>query len=125
MAITWFSKTLRGSISIYETNITINTVAAANFKNAYSTLVGYDVENKSLVIKAISKEEIDLGIYNEAELHPIAIKPSYGRISGKNIIKNICEFVPLDFKKKQFYKFYTNWNKEQKMLVVDLTKEVE
>ena len=125
MSITWFSKTLRGSISIYETNITINTVAAANFKNAYSTLVGYDQENKTLVIKAISKEEIDLGLYNETELHPIAIKPSYGRISGKNIIKNICEFVPLDFKAKQFYKFYTNWNKEQKMLVVDLTKEVE
>ena len=69
MAITWFSKTLRGSISIYETNITINTVAAANFKNAYSTLVGFDTENKSLVIKAISKEEIDMGLYNETSQH--------------------------------------------------------
>ena len=125
MAIQWFSKTLKGSISIYETNITINTVAAANFKNAYSTLVGMDVDKKSLVIKAISKEEVDMGLYKDSELHPIAIKPSYGRISGKNIIKNICEFVPFDFKKQQYYKFLTNWNKEQKMLVVDLTKEVK
>ena len=125
MSITWFSKTLKGSISIYETNITINTVAEANFKNAYSTLVGFDTENKTLLIKAISKEEVDMGLYDEQELHPIAIKPSYGRINGKNIIKNICEFVPLDFKKQQFYKFYTNWNKEQRMLVVDLTKEVK
>ena len=125
MPITWFSKSLRGSISIYETNITINTVAAANFKNAYSTLVGYDADNKSLIIKAISKEEVDMGLYNDCDLHPIAIKPSYGRISGKNIIKNICEFVPLDFSKQQFYKFYTNWNKEQRSLVIDLTKEVK
>lgn len=125
MAIKWFSKTLRGSISIYETNITINTVAAENFKTAYSALVGLDTENMTLVIKAISKEEVDMGIYSDAELHPIAIKPSYGRISGKNVVKNICEFIPLDFKKQQFYKFYTTWNKEQKMLIVDLTKEVK
>ena len=125
MAITWFSKTLRGSISIYETNITINTVAAANFKNAYSTLVGFDTENKSLVIKAISKEEIDMGLYNETELHPIAIKPSYGRINGKNIIRGISNFYPLDFTKKSMYKFYGTWDVASKSLIVDLNVEVK
>ena len=48
MAITWFSKTLRGSISIYETNITINTVAAANFKNA--TVSGINIANTKATI---------------------------------------------------------------------------
>ena len=124
MDIQWFSKSLQGVVSIYETNITLNTVAANYFKNAYSTLIGFDRANNILLIKALNKEEASLAKYNEDDLHPISIKPSYGRINGKSIIKNITKFFPLDFSHKNLYKFPCDWDASQKYLKIYLEKEV-
>lgn len=125
MNVQWFSKNLQGSAAIYETNITLNTIASSNFKNAHATLIGFDKSSNSVVIKAISKDEVELGLYKEEELHKIAIKPSYGRISGKSIIKTICSFYPLDFTKKLFHKFNCDWVQKDKMLKICLNEEVE
>lgn len=124
MEIQWFSKNLPGIASIYETNITLNTVATNHFKNAYTTLIGFDPKSKTLIIKAISKDQVAMGLYKEDETHSIFIKPSYGRINGKNIIQNICAFVPLDFSDKKFYKYYCEWIQSEKLLKVYLEREV-
>ena len=42
MEIQWFSKNLQGVVTIYETNITLNTVASSYFKNAFATLIGFN-----------------------------------------------------------------------------------
>ena len=124
MDIQWFSKNVQGVVAIYETNITLNTVAANHFKNAYSTLIGIDKANKVLLIRAISKDEATMGKYSASDLHPISIKPSYGRINGKNIINNICKYFPLDFSIKNLYKFPCDWDMSQKYLKIYLEREV-
>lgn len=123
MDITWFSNNMQASLSLYSTNVTLNTIACSYFRDAYATLVGCDREKHFLIIKAISKEEVDMGLYDMCDLHKLSIKPSYGRINGKNIVQNICSVFPLDFTKKQYYKFNCSWSQEDKYLVADLRKE--
>lgn len=123
MEIQWFSKSLEGVTTIYETNITLNTVAAENFKSAYSTIVGFNKSENILFIKSLNKEEA-VNNYDETDLHPISIKPSYGRINGKSLIKNICEVFPLDFTKKTFFKFKSEWDPANKYLKVYLKEEL-
>ena len=57
MSINWFTNDKQKIATIYETNITLNTAAATYFKNAYSTLIGFDSSKNTLLIKPISKEE--------------------------------------------------------------------
>lgn len=124
MDIQWFSTSMQGIATIYETNITLNTVASNNFKKFYTTLVGYDHDSDSIIIKGITKEEITLGLYKGIDTHKISIKPSYGRINGKKIIENIISFHPLDFSEKKYYKFNCEWNQKDKLLIIHLDKEV-
>lgn len=125
MEIQWFSNSFKGVVTLYETNITLNTVAASNFENAYATMIGYSKKDNSLIIKYLNKEEATSGVYNKNDLHTISIKPSYGRINGKNIIRGIATFFPLDFSRKNMYKFYSTWDVASKSLIVDLSAEVK
>ncbi|NLD26373.1 MAG: hypothetical protein GX661_03330 [Acholeplasmataceae bacterium] len=124
MDIQWFPKTAPGVVSIYETNITLNKVVCDYFKDAYSTLIGYDKSNHLLLIKSLNKEEATLPKYSTNDLHSISIKPTYGRINGKGIIKNLAKFYPLDFSRKSLYKFDCEWDASQKILKVNLEREV-
>lgn len=120
MEVQWFSKNYKGVISIYETNITLNTAACAHFKNAYKIIIGYSPQDSTLVIRNLNKEEADSGTYAEYEMHEVSIKPSYGRINGKNIVKHISEFYHLDFTSQSLYKFECIWNEETKSLSVPM-----
>jgi len=124
MNVQWFSKNLQGVVTIYETNITLNTIARNYFKNAYKTLIGYSKENNILLIKALDKEEAMIPKYDKGDLRSISIKASYGRINGKDIIQNISKFYPLDFKKKNLYKFPCEWDATKKYLKVFMEREV-
>lgn len=124
MDVQWFSKNNKGIATIYETNITLNTIASNHFKNAYRTLIGYEEKSQSIVIKAINKEEILLGLYKDVETHTVSIKPSYGRINGKKIIQNLLEFHHLDFSTKPFHKFECEWDPKDRVLRIFLEREV-
>lgn len=124
MSIQWFSKSLQALVTIYDNNITFNTTASRHLKNAYKVVVGFDEKEKLLLIKSVSKEDVDLGLYKSADLYSVAIKSSYGRIHSKQIVRNLCELFPLDFEKKNSYKYDCSWDASQKTLKVYLQKEV-
>lgn len=124
MEIQWFTKNMAGIVTIYETNITLNTVAAGHFTNTYATLIGFNKKENILLIKSLNKEEAISGQYTDHDLHPISIKPSYGRINGKKIINNICQLFPLDFSEKIFYKFKCEWDAANKYLKVFLEEAI-
>lgn len=125
MEIFWLSNNTESYASIYETNITLNTASSCHFINSYKTLIGFDKESKYLVIKSLNKDESLNGGYSDSELHPISIKKSYGRINGKNIIKNLQKYYPLDFSNKNLYKFKSYWDDEKKYLIIDLKEEIK
>lgn len=125
MNIQWFSNSLKGLVTIYETNITLNTVASGFFTNFYSTIIGFDASDNTLVIKGVSKSDVEEGSYKDVDLHPISIKPSYGRITGKKIITNLCNFYPIDFNAKKMHKYHCEWIESKNYLKIYLDKEVK
>lgn len=123
MEIQWLSNGIKGSVSIYETNITLNTVAASFFENAFAVLVGVNKKDETLIIKSLNKEEATSGVYNKTELHQISIKQSYGRINGKNIIRGICSVFPLNFEVQKLYKYNCFWDVASKSLIINLRED--
>lgn len=125
MNVEWFTKSKELIATIYDNNITFNTVATNYFKDTYSTIIGYNLDEKILLIKPISKEEADTRNLSNEDLHPMSIKPSYGRISGKNLIKKLTNYYPLDFVNNKSYRYMCEWCHEEKLLKIYLTKEVK
>lgn len=125
MNVEWFVNKKDKIATIYETNITFNTSAANHFKDSFSTIVGFDTTNNCLLIKPITKLEVDARNLRDDELHPMSIKPSYGRINGKQLIKTLCYYYPIDFKEKKSHKFVCDWNNEENLLKIFLEREVE
>lgn len=124
MNVEWFTKSPKGVATIYSSNITLNTTAANNFKTAYSTIIGFNSDEKTLLIKSVTKEDLSMGLYKNLDIHNISIKPSYGRIAGKNIISRLCEYFPLEFENNSLNKFECEWINEEKTLKVYLERRV-
>lgn len=125
MDIQWFSRKNEGTATIYETNITLNKSSSRYFVNTYAVLIGFDKDNKNVVVKALDKEEASLKIYKGLTLYKVSVKPTYGRISSKQLITNIQKHYNLDFEEIKMYKFACSWNQEQKFLTIYLDKEVQ
>lgn len=125
MNVEWFLNKKEMIATIYETNITFNTSAANHFKDSFSTIVGFDVKNNYLLVKPVTKKEVDDRNLRDDELHPMSIKPSYGRINGKQLIKTLCYYYPIDFNNKKAHKYYCNWSTDENLLKIFLEREVE
>ena len=124
MNVEWFTKSPKGMVTIYSSYITLNTVAANNFKNSFGIIIGYNSSEKTLLIKSISKEDISIGLYKNIEVHSISIKPSYGRVAGRSIINKLCEYFPIDFNNGTLHKFECDWSNEDKTLTVFLERRI-
>jgi len=85
----------------------------------------FDKDNKNVVVKALDKEEASLNKYTGLTLYKVSIKPTYGRISSKQLISNIQNYYDFDFRENKMYKFACSWNQEQKFLTIYLDKEVQ
>lgn len=125
MSVEWFTNEKEKYATIYESSITLNTVATNYFKNTYSTVIGFDKENNNLLIKPVSKEEVDVRNISSDDLHSISIKPSFGRITGKNIIKKLILYFPIDFKNSKSHKYICEWSNEEKLLKILLEREIK
>lgn len=125
MNVEWFTNEKEKIATIYETNITFNTVAANYFKSAYSTIVGFNIEETRLLIKPVTKEEVNIRNLSEDSLHPMSIKPSYGRINGKSLIKKLCYYFPIDFTEQKAHRYFCEWNPTENLLEIDLKREVK
>lgn len=127
MKIEWLSKQNEsGAITIYNNNITLNKQAANFFMDAYCVAIGIDYDSKKLIIKSISKEEVESeGDSAKSRFHKLSIKKSYGRITGKQVINEISNAFKLDFDNNLAYKFSAKWNTGNRMLVVDTNWEKE
>lgn len=124
MEIKWFSKNQKSIVTIYQTNITLNKVASLYFDEAYKVIIGFNNEKQLLVIKRLSKDDIQSGSYDDFEHHKISINPTYGRISGKDIVRQISDHYYLDFSKNNLYKFSADWDAPSKSLLIYMKGEI-
>jgi hypothetical protein len=121
MAFVWSTNEIsKKTVTIYSTNLTLNTAACKHFENVQYVLLGVDKENNLLGIKPVDKTAIDEGIYPNDQLHRISIGKSYGRVSNKNFIENLAREYHLDLSDKQGLKYPANFDVVHQILTVNL-----
>ncbi|MGN1181383.1 MAG: hypothetical protein ACI4SR_00130 [Faecalibacillus sp.] len=121
MGFVWSTNEVsKKTVTIYSTNLTLNTAACKHFENVQYVLLGIDKENRLLGIKPVDKKAIDEGIYPSDQLHRISIGKSYGRISNKNFIENLAEEYHLDINDKQGLKLTAKFDVIHQILTVNL-----
>ena len=116
--IKWFdAKERNGSASLYSNNITLNTTAMYPLSYACRVLVGVD-ENKNIVIKPVSKNEVESGALDESRLLKLETHKSFARISSSILMRQISEELKLELSKTAL-KFETSWDDNENVLVVN------
>lgn len=121
MKIKWITKDdSLGAVTIYENNIRLSKKASDYFLDAYAIAIGVDLDDNKIIIKKVNKEEAESMGIDKSRLYKINIKPSYGRITGKQIIDELKLMYDFDFSKQLAYKFSAKWNTGEKMLIVDV-----
>lgn len=121
MGFVWSTNEVsKKTVTIYNTNITLNTAACKHFENVQYVLLGIDKTNHLLGIKPIDKKTLDEEIYPSDQLHRISIGKSYGRISNKNFIDQLAQDYHLDLSDKQGIKYSAKFDIVHQILTVNL-----
>ena len=107
--------------TLYPTNITLNSSAAAAFKDIRWVMLGLDKMEQKLAIKPIGKSEIDSKIVPLEHLHKISIGKGYARISNKTIINEISVMLGKDIDGN---KFVSEYDEANSILIIDLKNEI-
>ena len=77
-------------LTLYPSNITLNSSAAGYFEDVRWCMIGIDAENSQLGIRPVSKREIDLHLVEMDQLHKISLGKGYARITNKAIMEEIA-----------------------------------
>lgn len=117
--IKWFdAKERNGSASLYSNNITLNTTAMYPLDYAFRVLVGLADDN-NIVIKPVSKNEVESGTLDESRLLKLERHKSFARISSSILMRQISEVLNLELSKSAI-KFETSWDDNENVLVINI-----
>lgn len=117
--IKWFdAKERNGSASLYSNNITLNTTAMYPLDYAFRVLVGL-TDEKNIVIKPVSKNEVESGTLDESRLLKLERHKSFARISSSILMRQISEVLNLELSKSAI-KFETSWDDNENVLVINI-----
>lgn len=108
------------TITIYETNLTLNKAACKYFEEVTHVLLGFDDETDQLAIKPVTREEMMNEVYPISQLHRISLGKSYGRITNKSFIENIANRFNLKFGDNQCYKYQAKFDVILQMMIIQL-----
>ena len=116
--IKWFNvKERNGVASLYSNNITLNTTAMYPLDFAYKVQVGID-EDKSILIKPLSKDVVESGVLDECCLLKLETHKSFARISSTLLMKQISEELGIILSKTPI-QFETKWDSVENVLVIN------
>ena len=116
--IKWFdAKERNGTASLYSSNITLNTVAMYPLDYAFRVLVGID-DKKQIIIKPVSKNEVESGELDESRLLKLEIHKSFARISSSLLMRQIAEELNLELSKVAI-RYETSWDDKENVLVIN------
>ena len=107
-------------VTLTDTNITLNNVAASYFADYRWCIIGIDDQEKYLAIKPVSKNDIDLHLYPMEDLHKISMGNGYARITNKSLMNQIRETCGYAL---TGVKLVASWQESAGMLCVSLSQE--
>ena len=104
-------------ITLYPTNITLNSSIVSKLENIRWVMLGLDRDERKLAIKPITKREIDLKLVDMNQLHKVSIGNGYGRISNKAIMQEVAKLLNRDI---TGLKIEVEYDESENMIVADL-----
>lgn len=107
------------AVTLYNTNITLNSTAVSYFENVRWVMIGLDTKNNKVAIKPVTKNQIDLKLVPLEHLHKISVGKGYGRISNKAIMKDISNMAGIELNGQKFSAIF---NDKETFLEIDLNK---
>ena len=118
--IKWFdAKERNGTASLYSNNITLNTIAMYPLDYAFRVLVGLQ-DDGNIVIKPVSKNEVESGTLDESRLLKLERHKSFARISSSLLMRQISEEIDEELSKSAM-KFETIWDDNENVLVINIS----
>lgn len=126
MKIDWFTnQNNSGVITVYSNNITLNKQATDYLKDSFCVIVGVNRESNELVIKGLSKEEVEQQDISKDSIKKLSVKKSYSRITGKSLVDEVSKVYDFNFNECPAYKLSAKWNNRYKMLIATYENEVK
>ena len=123
MAIEWFTSNSKDGIAtLYDSNITLNKNTIRNIEDAYSVMLGIDVDKKQIVIKPLNKEQDQRGDIPPTHKYKITIRSSYGRIANKDFMKKIEKLGGFTLTEPK--KFTTWYDEDNHLVIINLKEEL-
>ncbi len=121
MEITWFSnkKSSDGVVTLTDVAMTFNSSSSLNLLDAYRVQIGLSKDAKSLLVKPLSRDAIEKGVYAEDTLFKVQTAKTYAKISNVEIMRSLNEHLSLNLDKKG-KKYKVSYDEEMKSLVIDL-----
>ena len=123
MAIELFTSNSKDGIAtLYDSNITLNKNTIRNIEDAYSVMLGIDVDKKQIVIKPLNKEQDQRGDIPPTHKYKITIRSSYGRIANKDFMKKIEKLGGFTLTEPK--KFTTWYDEDNHLVIINLKEEL-
>lgn len=107
--------------TIYENNITLNSIALDYLKNEDYCILGLNSKEKKLAIKATNLDEVQLKLVKMEQLNKISKGKSYIRISNKNFIESVSSLFGKKFSGEKFKAYF---DEAERILVIDLNYQI-
>lgn len=103
-------------LTLYPTNITLNSSAASYFEDVRWSMIGLDKEHTRLAIRPITKREMDLNLVSMDQLHKVSVGKGYARISNKTVVEEIAGMIG---KSVDGLKVNATFDEKENMLIAD------
>ncbi len=116
---------LSGFASIYDSHITLNKTLLNYLTDAYRVRVAVNKEKNEIQIYTINKDYALSGELNEASLLPVSISKTYARICSRPLIEYLSKAFNLSIEKKEFKRYPACYNKEKKVIIINMEKGQE
>lgn len=124
MSVIWLNKKQKdGYVTITANYITLNKQAVIPMETANMVMIGIDEEHKEVLIRPLDAGQVVRGDIEIDSMYKITINSSYGRITSKDIIKEICKIFSLEFNSDILYRFVSEWNATENILHIKMDKE--
>ena len=125
MNISWFNKDEKlGVATIYATNITMNKVISDIIEDSYGGLLGIDKEEKKIILKPISINKYNEGTIDKNMFFKLSGGKTYSRVSSTDFINEISSLFSMNFSSSA-KKYTCAWDKDEKVVIINLTEEVK
>lgn len=108
-------------VTVSQNYITLNNSATSKFSDYKWCMVGIDKQKMELIIKPVSKNDIELHIYPLENLHKLNFGNGYVRISNKAMLSALEEIVSEPLNNNVKYKAHYDENDD--MLIVELDRK--